>query len=133
MGHASSSSSSFTYKRQKVLTSILFLLVPMVLLVVFTYLPAINMFIYSFTQWDGFGPIDKFIGLQNYVDIFTKPEYFSVFFVSLYYFVGAIVQLIIALYFATILSFNVRFKNFFKGVLFFPYLINGVAMAITFL
>lgn len=133
MGRGSFSSSTYTYKRQKVLTSILFLLAPMVLLVVFTYLPAINMFFYSFTQWDGFGPIDKFIGLQNYIDIFTKPEYFSVFWVSFYYFVGAIVQLALALYFATLLSFNTRFKNFFKGVLFFPYLINGVAIGFTFL
>jgi multiple sugar transport system permease protein len=91
------------------------------------------MLIYSFSKWDGFGPIDKFIGLKNYIDIFTKPEYFSVFLVSLYYFVGAIIQLAIALYFATILSFKVRFKNFFKGILFFPYLINGVAIGFTFL
>lgn len=133
MDRASFSPSTFTYKRQKVLTSILFLLVPLVLLIVFAYLPAINMFLYSFTQWDGFGPIDKFIGLQNYIDIFSKPEYFSVFLVSLYYFVGAIVQLVLALYFATILSFKVRFKNIFKGVLFFPYLINGVAIGFTFL
>jgi multiple sugar transport system permease protein len=133
MQRASFSSSYNTYKRQKILTSILFLLVPLVLLLVFTYLPAINMFIYSFAEWDGFGPIDKFIGLQNYIAIFTKSEYFSVFWVSLYYFVGAIVQLAIALYFATILSFKVRAKNFFKGVLFFPYLINGVAIGFTFL
>lgn len=124
---------SFTYKQQKVFTAILFLTVPLVLLLVFTYLPAVNMFVYSFTQWDGFGPIDKYIGLKNYVDIFTKPEYFAVFEVSLYYFVGALVQLVIALYFAMLLSFKVRFKNFFKGVLFFPYLINGVAIGFTFL
>jgi raffinose/stachyose/melibiose transport system permease protein len=133
MARTSLSSSSFTYKRQKVLTSISFLLVPLTLLVVFTYLPAINMFIYSFTAWDGFGSLDKFVGLKNYIDIFTRPEYFSVFWVSFYYLVGAIVQLILALYFAMILSFNVRFKNFFKGVLFFPYLINGVAIGFTFL
>ncbi len=122
-----------TYKRQKVLTSILFLATPLVLLLVFTYLPAINMFLYSLTQWDGFGPIDKFVGLQNYFDIATKPEYFSVFGVSFIYFTGAIVQLALALYFATLVSFKLRFKNFFKGVLFFPNLINGVAIAFTFL
>ncbi len=127
------SSSSFTYKRQKVIISILFLAVPLILLLVFTYLPAINIFLYSFTKWDGFGTIDKYVGLQNYIDIFTKPEYFSVFSVSLFYFVGSIVQICLALYFATILSFNVRFKNLFKGILFFPSLINGVAIAFTFL
>ena len=128
-----SPSSANTYKRQKVLISILFLVTPLALLLVFTYLPAIYMFFLSFTQWDGFGPIDKFIGLQNYIETFTNPDYFNVFSVSLYYFVGAVVQMAIALYFATLLSFNVRFKNLFKGVLFFPYLINGVAIGFTFL
>src|SRR5689334_8679156 len=122
-----------TYKRQKVMTAILFLAVPLILLLVFNYLPAINMFFYSFTQWDGFGPIDKFVGLQNYLDIFTKPDYFSVFGVSFFYFSGAMLQLALALYFATIVSFRLRFKNFFKGVLYFPSLINGVAIAFTFL
>src|SRR5450432_884446 len=125
--------SVFSYKRQKLLTSVSFLALPLLLLLVFTYLPAINVFVYSVTQWDGFGPIDKFVGLQNYIDIFSKPEYFSVFGVSFIYFLGAIVQLVLALYFATLVSFKLRFKNFFKGILFFPSLINGVAIAFTFL
>ena len=125
--------SHFTYNRQKILTSFWFLLAPVGLLIVFNYLPAINMFIYSFANWDGFGPITKFVGLKNYIDIFTKPEYFSVLWVSVYYLVGALVQIALALYFATILSFKVRLKNLFKGILFFPNLINGVAIGFTFL
>jgi multiple sugar transport system permease protein len=113
--------------------SISFLTVPLALLLVFTYLPAINMVWYSFNKWDGFGPIDQYVGLQNYIDIFSKPEYFSVFGVSIFYFTGSLVQIAIALYFATIVSFDLRFKNLFKGILFFPNLINGVAIAFTFL
>ncbi len=90
------------------------------------------MFYYSFTKWDGFGA-KEFIGLENYKTIFTDPEYFSVFKVSLYYFVATFLQMGLALYFATILSFKVKFENFFKGVLFFPYLLNGVAIGFIFL
>jgi raffinose/stachyose/melibiose transport system permease protein len=43
------------------------------------------------------------------------------------------VQIVLALYFARILSFNVRFRNVFKGFIFFPYLINGVAIGMIFL
>ena len=39
----------------------------------------------------------------------------------------------LALYFATLLSFQTRFRNLFKGVIFFPYLINGVAIGLVFL
>lgn len=90
------------------------------------------MFWYSFTDWNGFSE-KEFLGLENYKTVFTDPEYFRVFTVSLYYFVGTFVQMGLALYFATILSFKVRFKNFFKGVIFFPYLLNGVAIGFMFL
>ena len=43
------------------------------------------MFSYSFTDWDGLSPDRQFVGLDNYVELFTRPELFEVFFVSLYY------------------------------------------------
>jgi multiple sugar transport system permease protein len=53
--------------------------------------------------------------------------------VSLYYAAGSVVQIVLALYFATVLSFNTRFRNVFKAFIFFPYLINGVAIGMIFL
>lgn len=114
-------------------TPYLFLLIPVALLLGLTYYPVINMFWYSLTDWNGLSKTKDFVGLDNFARIFTKPEYFEVFRVSLYYFVASFVQMALALYFATILSFNTRFRGFFKGVLFFPYLINGVAIGFIFL
>ena len=111
----------------------LFLLVPLAFLVVFTYVPVANMFYYSVTSWDGVSPTKPFVGSKNYVNLFTRPQLFQVFFVSLYYLIASVVQLVLALYFATILSFKIKFKNLFKGIIFFPYLINGVAIAFIFL
>lgn len=115
------------------LTPWLFLLVPLGLLITFTYIPVANMFWYSVTDWDGLSLSKEFVGADNFLQIFTRPEYFRVFAVSLYYLTGAILQLVLALYFATLLSFKTRFKNFFKGVIFFPYLLNGVAIGLMFL
>ncbi|QIJ65283.1 sugar ABC transporter permease [Streptomyces sp. JB150] len=111
----------------------LFLLAPLALLVTFTYAPIVNMVAYSFTDWDGVSPELRFTGPGNYTEIFTREDLFQVFFVSGYYLAASAVQIVAALYFATVLSFNVRFRNFFKGVLFFPYLINGVAIGFVFL
>lgn len=111
----------------------LFLAVPLVLLIVFTFIPVANMIWYSFTDWNGISKDKGWVGFRNYVEIFTRPELFRVFAVSLYYFVASFLQMGLALYFATILSFNTRFRNIFKGILFFPYLINGVAIGFTFL
>jgi raffinose/stachyose/melibiose transport system permease protein len=119
--------------RGRRLTPWLFLVVPLVLLAVFTYVPVVNLFWYSVTSWDGLDPHKTYVGLKNYKAIFDNPEYFHVFKVSLYYFVASFVQIAVALYFATILSFKVRFANLFKGILFFPSLMNGVAIAFIFL
>ena len=110
-----------------------YLVVPVGLLILFTYLPVANMFSYSFTSWDGLDKQKDWVGLDNYIRIFTDPEILAVFRVSLYYLAGAFLQLGLALYLATILSFELRAKNFFKGVIFFPYLINGVAIGFIFL
>lgn len=114
-------------------TPYLFLLVPVLLLVGLTFLPVANMVGYSFTDWDGLDKTKHFVGLENYIDVFTKPANVRVFYVSLYYFAASFLQMGLALYFATILSFKVRFKNMWKGILFFPYLINGVAIGLIFL
>lgn len=115
------------------LTPWIFLIAPLALLVTFTYAPIVNMVAYSFTDWDGVSPELHYTGVENYTELFTRSDLFEVFFVSGYYLVASAIQIVAALYFATVLSFNVRFRNFFKGVLFFPYLINGVAIGFVFL
>ena len=116
------------------ITPWLFLLVPLALLGVFTYLPAANMFMYSFTSWNGFEATPKqFVGLDNYASIFTRDDILPVFVVSLYYIAASFIQMALALYFATLLSFSTWFQNLFKGILFFPALINGVAIGFVFL
>jgi multiple sugar transport system permease protein len=115
------------------LTPYYFLLIPVGLLLLLTFAPVINMFWYSITDWDGLDKTKNIVGLDNFVEVFTDPDNVRVFYVSLYYFVASFVQMAIALYFATILSFNTRFRNLWKGILFFPYLINGVAIGLIFL
>ena len=121
-----------SYKTQRKLIITLFLLIPLTLLFVFTYLPAINMIAYSFTDWKGYGA-KNFIGMQNYINIFSDPEIFSVLKNSLYYFVGGLIQLGLSFVFAVILNSKIKGKGFFKSLFFFPYLINGVAISLMFL
>lgn len=118
--------------RQKVVI-FTFLCIPVILLIIFTYLPFADMVRYSLYKWNGTSPNMKFIGLDNYKQIFTKKEYFTVFKTSLYYLAGSVIQIGIALFFATVLNYKLRAKNFFKGAIFFPYLINGVAIGFIFM
>lgn len=117
---------------EKMVTVCLFLLIPTLLLVIFTYIPAAEMIKFSFEERDQFGVNVKFVGLENYKTVFTTPEYFSAFKNSIYYLFGSFIQLGLALFIATILCSKIRFSNFFKGVVFFPYMINTVAVALIF-
>jgi ABC-type sugar transport systems, permease components len=124
---------NLSYKVQRRIAITAFLIIPLALLLTFTFLPAVNMIIYSFTDWNGYSLTRSFIGLDNYVQIFTDPNYFTPLFNSIYYFVGGFVQIILAFYFAVVLNSNVIGKNLFKALYFFPYLINGVAISLIFL
>jgi ABC-type sugar transport system permease subunit len=111
----------------------LYLVPALALLIVFTYVPVGNMIFYSFHKWDGLDVTMDPAGWDNYVRVFTDERYWRVFLISLYYLVASFAQIAIALYFAVVLSFSVRFRNLFKGILFFPYLLNGVAVGFVFL
>ncbi|UOY92238.1 sugar ABC transporter permease [Ectobacillus sp. JY-23] len=124
--------SKLSYKAQRYIILFSFLLIPLTLLVTFTYYPATQLFYYSFTSWDGLSPEKNWVGLGNYKEIFSSSDMFKVFGTSIYYFIGGLVQLALALYFAVILNSKVRGKNFFKATLFLPFIMNSVAIALIF-
>ena len=116
---------------QKVFVMIAFLIVPLVLLIVFTYLPFAEMVSYSFYNMKYTGA-RKFVGWKNYMKVFQRSDCFGALKLSLYYMLGSVVQLAIALYLATMLSFKTRFGDLFKGFMFFPFMINGIAVGFIF-
>ena len=121
-----------SYKKQEKVVIFLFLIVPLLFLIIFTFLPALNMIHYSFIEWNGYSSVKKWVGFANYKEIFKNPSYFSALKNSTYYFFGGILQLIIAFYFAIILNSKIKGKSIFKAILFFPYLLNGVAISLIF-
>ena len=121
-------------KGQQVLICVAFMVIPLLLLFTFTYLPFGEMVRFSFYDMKYSTPADKreFVGWENYIDVFRRDDCFGALKLSLYYVVGALIQLALALYLATILSFKVKGGNFFKGLMFFPYLISGIAIGFIF-
>ena len=119
---------------QKVLIVLAFSIIPLLLLFVFTYLPLGEMVKFSFYKMKYTTPVDKrqFVGWKNYLDVFRRKDCFSALKLSLYYIAGALIQLVIALYLATILSFKTRCGGLFKGLMFFPFLISGIAIGFIF-
>lgn len=123
---------NLSYKTQKYLILFGFLTIPLALLCAFSLYPAASLFYFSFTNWDGLGFDQHWIGFDNYREIFTRPEIFSAFKNNLYYFVGGLVQTAVALYFAVILNAKLRGRYVFRVLLFLPYVLHSVATVIMF-
>lgn len=74
-----------------------------------------------------------FIGLQNYIYLFTNEIFLNSLFVSLLFVFGSVVLgLVLSLSFALSLYKCKRTGNFFKTLSLVPYLISGIATAIMF-
>lgn len=119
-------------KGQRILVIVLFMIVPLTLLAVFTYIPFFEMIRFSFYNMKYGGQEGTWVGLSNYIEVFKRSECFKSLLVSVYYMGGAVVQLALALFFATMFVFNVKESGFFKGAMFFPYLICGIAVGFIF-
>ena len=123
---------NLSYKTQRILILFGFLLIPVLLSLTFTYIPAASLLYFSFTDWTGLGWEMNWVGLDNYKEIFSRPEIFGVFKNNAYYFVGGLIQTAISLYFAVILTNRLKGRNFFRVMLFLPYVLHSVAVVIMF-
>lgn len=121
-------------KGQKTIIVLAFMIIPLLLLFLFTYLPFGQMVQFSFYKMKYSTPVEKreFVGLANYIDVFKRKDCFSALKLSIYYIIGALIQLALALYLATILSFKTKGSGVFKALMFFPYLISGIAIGFIF-
>ena len=116
---------------QQAIVIVSFMIIPLALLLVFTYLPFAEMFKFSFYKMKYVGE-RQFVGFKNYIEVFKRKDLFNSLKLSFNYMGGAVIQLALALYLAAILSFKVKGGDFFKGCMFFPYLINGIAIGFIF-
>ena len=91
------------------LCMIVFMFAPLALLFTFTYLPFAEMVQFSFYDMKYIGE-RTFVGLENYVEVFSREDCFN----------------------ASILSFKIKGAGVFKGFLFFPYLVCGIAVGFIF-
>jgi multiple sugar transport system permease protein len=73
------------------------------------------------------------VGLNNYIRIFTDPQYLILFRNCLWYMLVAIPQLLLSFVLAIFVNGKFRGLNFFKGVLIFPYLLNGIIVSAIFI
>ncbi|MGY4690970.1 carbohydrate ABC transporter permease [Salibacterium sp. K-3] len=84
--------------------------------------PIIMSYVYSFYSWDGASPLDDFVGLSNYVELFQTPRFWGSFLHTIYYVFGiTIIAVGVSLILAIILNTKqFKGKAFYKTIYFLP-------------
>ena len=111
-----------------------FLVVPLILYTVFFLLPCLLGVGFSFTDWNtrSLGDI-HFVGLQNYIDIFTSNKDYASGILNTLKFtvVSNIVKLIPSLFLAIAL-YEVKGKGFYRTILYLPSILPFVIIGLIF-
>jgi len=100
--------------------------------VIFTAIPILASLYFAFTEYDMI-TAPKFIGLDNFKEMFTKDKIYIKSLLVTFYFVFASVplRLIFALFVAMLLTVKTRISGFYRTVFYIPSIIGGsIAIAV---
>lgn len=118
-------------KKKFQLVPYLFVLPNFLIFSIFIVIPTIMGFIYSFNEYDGLNPME-FIGLENYVTVFTNEEFWSALGKTALY-AAIVVPLIygLSLAVAILLIQEIRLKGLFRAVFYWPTMISFIIVGLT--
>ncbi len=111
----------------------LLITIPVVaLFVCFNTLPLIKGFIYSFTNFKGYGSYE-WVGIRNYIDLFSDARVGkSYWFTFKYALLGTILTNVISLVIAMGLNSKIKGKSVLRGIYFVPNVLGGLVIGYIF-
>lgn len=121
-------------KLKEFCAGVLFALPVILGVIIFTYYPAIQAFIYAFTDYDGFYQMN-FVGLYQFEVLFTlDPDTWTVFSNTfIYAFISVPLNLLLGYVLALVANYKVKGISFFRTVFYLPVVIPSVASSILFM
>jgi multiple sugar transport system permease protein len=101
-------------------------------LIFLTYIPLVSVCILGFFQWGKGAPDPIFIGLGNYIRLFTVDPYFKDSLkVTLYFSLLAVIgSMMYSLFIAILLNRKVPARGFFRALFYLPYVLPAMAVYI---
>ncbi|MEF8836458.1 MAG: sugar ABC transporter permease [Candidatus Bipolaricaulota bacterium] len=110
-----------------------YLLPTLAVLGTFSLWPIIRSFKISLYDWDVLRNTGNFIGFQNYIELFSDPEFGAALWHTVYYaLVSTPLTMIIALFIAILLNQKLRLRGWFRTAFFLPWITPMVAGASVF-
>ncbi|THD45101.1 MAG: sugar ABC transporter permease [Bradyrhizobium sp.] len=100
----------------------------LLLFTVFVFLPMAEASWYSFFNWNGYGRLERFIGLKNYGYVFEDPVFFRALINNgLIIVVSMLVQLPLAMGVSLLVAERTRDAVWFRLIFFLPYVLADIA------
>ena len=103
----------------------------LVVYVLFVPVPAVTSFAMSLTDWKGLGT-PSFVGLENYIKMFTKDRVFIIAFKNTMKWMaaGLVMQLVTAFLLALLINSKIKGRSFFRSIMFMPTTFSAVAVSL---
>ncbi len=118
--------------RQNKRVQLLYLMPFMIPLLLFWIYPLFSSFYISLTDWDYISPTYNFVGLYNYVDIFTDPDFIKVLMNTFVFAVGTIgLTIVFGLLLALVFQKNFIGSRFYQLIIFSPWITPTVAVSLV--
>ncbi len=121
----------FSVSRRQAAFGITILLPTLAVLALFRFLPMLEAFYFSLTQYDLVHP-PKYVGMANFVDLLTDPLFLKSARVSLTYVLFSVVPVLpLSLGLAALFNRSLWLKNFLRSAIFMPVVMPAVVMAVV--
>ncbi len=84
---------------------------------------------YSMTDWNGVSNVVRFVGFNNFKNLFSAPDFLYSFLITIGYTVINIVLVnVVSFILSLIVTSKIRLRNFYRAGFFVPYLIGGIVL-----
>jgi multiple sugar transport system permease protein/sn-glycerol 3-phosphate transport system permease protein len=121
--------------RREAQEGLLFLLLVgpnLLLFALFTYWPLLYSAYLSFVRWDMLAPIKLWVGLGNYVELFSSPSFLRMLRHTAVFTFGSVAAIcLLGLAIALLLNLPLRGRNVVRSVVFGPVMLSGVAISLV--
>ncbi len=121
-----------SYSVQKKLVIVSFLFIPVILLLIFLLYPSLRLLQFSLTDWNGISKSFNYVGFENYAAAFKNPDVWKTLNNNFLYFGIHALFIPLEVMIAVFLNNKIRGSQFFRSIVFMPYILNGVAVAYLF-
>ncbi|MHB9782031.1 carbohydrate ABC transporter permease [Streptococcus sp. 10F2] len=110
-----------------------FLAIPIVLQLIFFYLPMLQGVFFSFTNWTGLTYNYDFVGLNNYKLLMLDAKFFQAISFTIILTLALIIgEIVLGLFIARTLNSKIKGRTFFRAWFFFPAVLSSLTVSLIF-